>query len=72
MDIQTETQTLLPSNYAKYSDDTQKSIIEYITQLSTIERKACLIAKNHLGSSFNIVKSNGYNDWLKTHSQSRL
>lgn len=62
MDIQ----TLLPSNYDKYSADTQKSIMEYITQLSDIERKACFIAKNHLGSSFNIVKSNGYNDWLKS------
>ncbi len=64
MDIQTK--TLLPINYDKYSEDIQKSIVEYITQLSEIERKACLIAKDHLGSSFNIVKSNGYNDWLKS------
>jgi hypothetical protein len=64
--MDTQTQTLLPSNYEKYSEDIQKSIIEYITQLSDIERKACFIAKNHLGSSFNIVKSNGYNDWLKS------
>lgn len=62
MDIQ----TLLPSNYDKYSEETQKSIMEYISQLSDIERKACFIAKNHLGSSFNIVKSNGYNDWMKS------
>jgi hypothetical protein len=64
MDIQTE--TLLPSNYEKYPEETKKSILEYIAQLSQIEKKACFIAKNHLGSSFNIVKSNGYNDWLKS------
>ena len=56
----------LPINYENYDDDTQAAIIEYISHLSTIEKKAYKIAYNHLGSSFNVVKSNGYNDWLKT------
>jgi hypothetical protein len=43
----------------------QQLVAEYMAQLSDIERKACAIAKDHLGSSFNIVKSNGFNDWLK-------
>ena len=42
----------------------QQLVAEYMAQLSDIERKACAIAKDHLGSSFNIVKSNGFNDWL--------
>jgi hypothetical protein len=56
----------LPIHFENYDDDTQASIIEYISQLSEIEKKAYKIAYNHLGSSFNVVKSNGYNDWLKT------
>ena len=43
----------------------QKLVAEYMDQLSDVERKACAIAKDHLGSSFNIVKSNGFNDWIK-------
>lgn len=42
----------------------QQLVTEYMEQLSDVERKACAIAKDHLGSSFNIVKSNGFNDWL--------
>uniref|UniRef100_A0A6C0I9B9 Uncharacterized protein n=1 Tax=viral metagenome TaxID=1070528 RepID=A0A6C0I9B9_9ZZZZ len=56
----------LPNNFENYDDDTQAAIIEYISHLSQIEKKAYKIAYNHLGSSFNVVKSNGYNDWLKT------
>ena len=56
----------LPIHFENYDDDTQASIIEYISHLSEIEKKAYKIAYNHLGSSFNVVKSNGFNDWLKT------
>ena len=56
----------LPNNFENYDIDTQSSIIEYITHLSDLEKKAYQMAHNHLGSSFNVVKSNGYNDWLKT------
>jgi hypothetical protein len=56
----------LPNNFQNYDNDTQSSIIEYITHLSDLEKKAYKIAYNHLGSSFNVLKSNGYNDWLKT------
>ena len=56
----------LPNNFENYDSDTQSSIIEYITHLSDLEKKAYKIAHNHLGTSFNVFKSNGYNDWLKT------
>lgn len=46
------------------SNNLQQLVAEYMAQLSDIERKACTIAKDHLGSSFNIVKSNGFNDWI--------
>ena len=38
---------------------------EYLIQMTERERKAFYIAQAHLGSSFSVEKSNGYNDWLK-------
>ena len=38
---------------------------EYIEQLCPIELKALLIAQDHLGSSFDLIKSNGFCSWLK-------
>lgn len=57
----------LPDNFESYDTNLQSSIIEYLLQLNPIEKKAYKIAKEHLGSSFNIVKSNGYCDWIKEH-----
>lgn len=41
----------------------------YLAQLSPIEQKALAIAMEHLGSSFNIFKSNGYIEWLKSRNK---
>lgn len=38
---------------------------KYIKSLSEMEKKALTIAKEDLGSSFNIEKSIGYLSWLK-------
>ena len=38
----------------------------YIESLSEREYKAYMIAKSHLGSSFDLEKSIGYKDWKKT------
>lgn len=51
---------------AKVKDDaTMRHVLEYLSELSPVQVKAIRIASNHLGSSFNIVKSNGYVDWKK-------
>ena len=55
----------LPDQFDNYDSTTQQSIIQYLKQLNTIERKAYSIGKQHLGSSFNVVKSNGYINWKK-------
>jgi hypothetical protein len=55
----------LPDNFNTWDPTLKSSVIEYLGQLDPIEKKAYKIAKEHLGSSFNIVKSNGYCDWLK-------
>ena len=61
----------LPDNYAMLDAYTQALVTEYLTELSDIETKAYLIAKAHLGSSFNLVKSNGFNDWAKERQKER-
>jgi hypothetical protein len=42
---------------------------EYIQQLTPLQVKALNIAKSHLGTSFNIFKSNGYIEWKKTNKK---
>jgi hypothetical protein len=64
-DIETELGLELPNNFEKYQENTQKLIVNYLKHLDTIERQAYTIGKKHLGSSFNVVKSNGFIDWMK-------
>ena len=45
-----------------------KNLIEqYLNSLSEKEKKAYEIAKDHLGTSFQIEKSNGFIKWCKEH-----
>ena len=46
----------------------QKEIYDYLVQLDDHNRRAYTIAANHLGTSFNIYRSNGFNEWLKSKS----
>ncbi len=55
----------IPSNVFNYSEELQRSIFDYLKQLNDDERKAYTIALNHLGSSFNIIRSTGYVSWKK-------
>lgn len=45
------------------SYEEQKDIFAYLQQLDEHNKKAYLIAKEHLGTSFTIYKSNGYKQW---------
>ena len=49
--------------------EVKQNIYEYLTEMTTFERKAYLIAFNHLDSSFHITKSNGYKEWLEKKSK---
>ena len=55
----------LPDNFTEYSPEIQSQINAYLTQLSPNEQKAYNIAKEHLGSSFHILRSNGFAEWKK-------
>lgn len=45
--------------------DTQTSLSEYMAEMDELQKKAYNIAKEHLGTSFNVLKSNGYIEWCK-------
>jgi hypothetical protein len=64
-EIELEIGLELPIEFEKYDINTQEALIKYLKHLDIIERKAYTIGKEHLGSSFNVLKSNGYNDWKK-------
>lgn len=68
-DIENELGLELPNNFENYDANTQELIVNYLKQLDTIERRAYAIGKSHLGSSFNILKSNGFADWKKKIKQ---
>jgi hypothetical protein len=70
MDAQEKTGQLvvpleLPDNFKNYDEKIQSTIIQYLNQLSPNEQSAYKIAKDHLGSSFHILRSNGFQDWKK-------
>ena len=63
--IETEVQLELPNNFEKYDLEIQNLIVNYLKQLDMIEKRAYTIGKRHLGSSFNLIKSNGFLEWKK-------
>lgn len=63
--LETEIGLELPASFEKYDETIQQRIIEYLRGLDPIEKKAYTIGKKHLGTSFNVVRSNGFVNWLK-------
>lgn len=55
----------IPELINSYNEEKQREIFEYLNSLDELQKKAYLIAKSHLGTSFNIYKSNGFKDWIK-------
>jgi hypothetical protein len=49
-----------------YTDVEIPKIHKFIASLCPDEKKAMLIAMDHLGSSFDIVRCNHYQTWVKT------
>jgi len=63
-----ESSPLESSSIKSSSIKSSSMISQYIQQLSEIEKIAFQIAKNHLGSSFNIEKSIGFIEWKKNNN----
>ena len=52
--------------------ETDKEVNAYINQLSIQEKIVLNIAKSHLGSSFDIVKSIGFLEWRKQKNNEKV
>ena len=49
-----------------YSQEQQKEICQYLSEMTDQEKTAYRIALDHLGTSFNVYRSNGFIDWKKS------
>jgi ABC-type Fe2+-enterobactin transport system substrate-binding protein len=63
----------IPTIVYSYDDSKQKEIYDYLSDIMNNEQqqKAYVIAFEHLGSSFNIYKSNGFKEWKSSQLQSK-
>ena len=59
----TQLNLLVPELVKTFSPEKQQEIYEYLKNMDEHHKKAYLIAKEHLGSSFNIYRSNGFKEW---------
>ena len=55
-----------PLLFDNYKNEEKANIYEYLNNLNEHEKNIYIIAHEHLETSFNIIKSNGYLKWLKT------
>ena len=49
----------------KISRECSSEELKYLESLSLLEQKVCLIAKDHLESSFDLARSSGFVSWKK-------
>jgi hypothetical protein len=56
----------IPDLIKNYSIEQQKEIFDYLNSMDEHHLKAYEIALNHLGSSFNIYRSNGFKEWKES------
>ena len=54
-------------NIEKYGKENSEIVIKYINSLSELECQAMKIAEEHLKTSFHIMKSIGFQKWLKNN-----
>jgi hypothetical protein len=45
---------------------TEQLVEQYLQEMNNLEKQAYDIARSHLGTSFNILKSNGFIQWKKS------
>lgn len=55
----------LPASFSSLNEKEQSLLLEYVQSMDDLQKKALTIAKEHLKSSFQLQKSNGYSEWLK-------
>lgn len=56
----------LMNQVSNYNEDIQQTILSYLKTFGIVEKKAFVIAKKHLDTSFHILKSTGFQEWKKS------
>jgi hypothetical protein len=58
-------------NEGTIQDDMSLKLVEYLEYVASnpLERKAMEIAKDHLGSSFDLGRSNGFRTWVQKNGK---
>ena len=56
----------IPNIIKNYSLEKQREIYDYLSELDDINKKGYNIAFEHLGSSFDICRSNGFQKWKRS------
>jgi hypothetical protein len=57
-----------PSSMSSKTESEHEITTRYINEMSDKEKVAFNIASEHLGSSFNLIKSIGFQKWLKKNN----
>ena len=60
----------LVNQVSNYNEELQQNILSYLKTFGVVEKKAFVIAKKHLGTSFHILKSTGFQEWKKSLTSS--
>lgn len=69
LDTSTSTSTVLVCDDTSYNYT--KDELAYLLSLSTIERKVCIIAQQHLETSFDLSRSSGFINWKLTQTTNK-
>ena len=59
----------IPDIVFSYGVDVKENVLEYLKNLGEKERIAYKIAYSHLGTSFNIIRSTGYVEWINDQTK---
>jgi hypothetical protein len=62
---QQQQQQDMDSSQPQQQQQQQQQLQAYYAQLTPFEQRTCDIARDHLGSSFDLARSNGYIRWLR-------
>ena len=49
----------------EHQEHQEQSLQAYDQQLTPVEQRTCDIARDHLGSSFDLARSNGFLRWIR-------
>ena len=55
----------IPESLYQLPLEKQEEMVQYFEQMDDLQKKAYQIAYQHLGTSFHILKSNGFKEWKK-------